>query len=511
MVFHRKNKISFTLAALAAAAISSSSMGGVGTTALAAEPVTGGTLRVIMTTPVDTLDPAMGRLGNDVQALYPAFDRLVNLDASMNTRPGLAESWEVLNSGLALRLHLRKGVKFQDGTPFNADAVKVNLDRAINIKGSAVAQYLTNVTSVVVVDDSTVDLILDAPNSALPAVLADPAGMMLSPATIKEEGLAQIVGTGPYRITEYVPNESVTYTRNPDYWGTPAKPDKIVMTFVTDNQTAANAIVAGDADVLVPADPTTVALLQRAEGVTVDIQPGVQLANCYLRITDGRTLSNPDVRKALQIAVDRPAMNEVMNRGLGFATVLPVPKGSLAWSDIPIPQYDPEGAKALLAKAGYPGGLTLEAVGIAIPSIQTYMTVMQAQLAKAGITLNVDLTPGGTSSSQYAQGKGDMRCAQWSGRPDPYLTYAALFPSGTSVQPEWSEPPELKDLIQATASASVLADRQAAFAKLNDFVTKEAYSLPLLVLPNIVAYGPKATGFLPTIYKPDFSTMSLAK
>jgi ABC-type transport system substrate-binding protein len=479
--------------------------------AAAAEAVAGGTLRVIMTTPVDTLDPFMGRLGNDVQALYPAFDRLINLDSNMDIKPGLAKSWEVLDAGLTLRLHLQDGVKFQDGTPFNAAAVKTNIDHAINVKGSAVAQYLTNVTSVDVVDDLTVDLKLNAPNSALPAVLADPAGMMISPASIDKTGVEQAIGTGPFRVTEYVPNESITYTKNPDYWGKQANPDKIVLTFVTDTQTAANAIVAGDADVLIPADPTTVALLQRAEGVTVDIQPGVQLANCYLRITDGRTLSDAKIRRALQMSIDRSAMNEVMNRGLGFPAVLPVPKGSLAWSDIPIPQYDPEDAKALLAEAGHPDGLTLDAVGIAIPSIRTYTTVMQAQMAKAGINVNFDLTPGGTSSSQYAQGKGDMRCAQWSGRPDPYLTYAALFPSGTSVQPEWSEPPELGELIQATASASELDERKAAFGKLNDLVTSEAYSLPMLVLPNIVAYGPGATGFVPTLYKPDFSTMSLAK
>ena len=151
-----------------------------GSPAGAQTPKPGGTLRAAMRAEVSTFDPHRGASGTDHMYLYPVFDTLVRFDEKLNAKPGLAESWETPDPK-TLVLKLRKGVKFHDGTPFNAEAVRFNLMRAQDKTISSMSSELVSVQDVEVVNELTVRLRLKAPDASLILAFADRAGMMISP------------------------------------------------------------------------------------------------------------------------------------------------------------------------------------------------------------------------------------------------------------------------------------------------------------------------------------------
>jgi ABC-type transport system substrate-binding protein len=155
--------------------------------AAAQAPRSGGTLRAALRAEVSTFDVHKGASGSDHMYLYPVFDTLVRFDDKMSPRPGLAESWETPDPK-TLVLKLRKGVKFHDGTPFNAEAVRFNLARAQDRQTSSMASELTSIEQVEVVDPHTVRLRLKAPDASLILAFADRAGMMISPTAVQKLG-----------------------------------------------------------------------------------------------------------------------------------------------------------------------------------------------------------------------------------------------------------------------------------------------------------------------------------
>lgn len=201
----------------------------------------GGTLTAALDTEPPTLDPHLSGSAVDRQVFQNLYDKLVDTNASLAVVPMLATSWTISPDAKTVTFKLQQGVTFQDGTPFNAEAVKYNFDRMeFDPKFPSVRRSeLGPMTGVTVVDPYTVQIALERPYSPLLYVLTDRAGMMVSPAAAQKEGLDYAqhpVGTGPFSFVERLPQDHITLRRNPTYWakGLPYL-DQIVYREITDD------------------------------------------------------------------------------------------------------------------------------------------------------------------------------------------------------------------------------------------------------------------------------------
>jgi peptide/nickel transport system substrate-binding protein len=311
---------------------------------------------------VSRFDPHRASSSTDNTLLFLTYDRLVHTDGEGRAVPGLATAWEALDGGRVLRLDLRPGVTFHDGTPFDAAAVKANIERAKTVTGSAVRAELASIASVDDTGPLQVRLNLSAPNAALPLILSDRAGSMVSPAAFDKPDLDQApVGAGMYRVMSYAPGSRVEYRPAPGYWDPGAvRVAGIDMLIYTDAVTRLNAVRTGEVDATV-LSPDQVPEAQSA-GVTVT--PGRTNNFYYLQPNRARPqFADVRVRRALWHAIDRRALVDGLARGFGELDAQPAPSWSFAHDptigDDPYP-YDPARAKQLLAEAGYPDGFGFE-------------------------------------------------------------------------------------------------------------------------------------------------------
>jgi peptide/nickel transport system substrate-binding protein len=371
----------------------------------------GGTLRIAMSAgniPFPNTPPNEGYegyrfVGNNV---YDGLTRL-NLDQSKELptpQPALAESWERSADDLTWTFHLRKGVTFTDGTPFNADAVIFQYDR-MKKKDSPFfdagpaargANQLRFFASWAKVDDSTITITTTQPYAWL---LYDLAHVYYpSPTAVKTHGVnyqQNAVGTGPFKIAKYVDGEVMELVRNPDYWRGPPKLDKIVLLPMPEPASRQAALQAGEADWAEVPSPDALDQL-KADGNQVFMNPqhpGAIMPRFNLFRPPFK--DNPDLRKAVNYALDREGIVKLLN-GVGVPATQYVYKGHPAAAPVKGYSYDPVKAKEYLAKAGYkPGELKIRFAHTTGGSGNMYPSVMtekfQADLRKIGI--EVELVP----------------------------------------------------------------------------------------------------------------------
>jgi peptide/nickel transport system substrate-binding protein len=224
---------------------------------------------------------------NTIRAVYNMYDGLLRFkDESTEVEPGLAESWEISSDGLEYTLHLRKGVKFHDGTDFNAEAVKFNLERQFdtthpyhNTGDFAYAGFTWgNVKTVTAVDDFTVKITLSSPLAPFISHLAMHPSFMVSPTAIKQYGRdisIHPVGTGPYKFASWTPGAEVVEEKNPDYWGTPAHIDKLIFRPIIEDQARLTELQAGGINFMVNIPPDDLGRLKSDPNLTVVEQTGM--------------------------------------------------------------------------------------------------------------------------------------------------------------------------------------------------------------------------------------------
>ena len=260
------------------------------------------------------MDPHKANISQDAVTLYPAYDRLVHLAPDGELIPGLAESWEFSDDVRTVTMHLREGVTFHDGAVFDAEAAKKNLDRAKTIEDSSVTSDVSTIESVDVVDEHTIRLNLNVANASILGVLADRAGIQVSPKAL-DEGVnldEEMVGAGPFRMVSHTPGASTTFERFESYWGEPARVKTLEIKVMPDAVSRLNALRSQEVD------GTTIGANQVAElegDESVNLQFNTELL--FYFITQNRTRAHQDdlrVRQAMVHALDREGICDTLMR-----------------------------------------------------------------------------------------------------------------------------------------------------------------------------------------------------
>lgn len=471
-------------------------------------------ITVALQTDFTTLDPydAIDVLSkNAVKAVY---EGLFTFDKDLKVVPALASSIEPSADGLTYTVHLRPGVKFSDGEPFNAQAVKVNIDRVLDPKQALSARGLfKKVKSVEVVDDLTVRFHLVEPFSAFPNYLATPSVAMMCPKLVadttnkKEVAAYQTCGTGPYMQVRYNPSQYFEVKKNPNYRvaGLP-KLDGILFRPTPEAATTTAMLSTGEADFAVQVSPEQVAALKGADKVEVKTVDSIVERQAYIN-TARKPFSDVRVRQALNYAVNKEALIKVVFRGYAVPATGVAPKQVEFSKQFGVWPYDPKKAKELLKEAGYPNGFETTLWSATTNSTdQRIMQFLQQQLAQVGVKATVQALESGARATLVQSVKGPenskMNMVIWgftsqTGEMDWVLRGQLYSQSWPPVYANFGfykneNVDKWIDGAVATTDAKVKADM---YAKAQEQIWHDAPWIFLYVAKNIYAQNKHLKGF----------------
>lgn len=432
------------------------------------------------------------------------YDRLTTLDENLQPVPMLATEWEFSEENKVVEIQLRDDVVFHDGTPFDADVVIANFDRALNIEGSTVAVNLAGLVSYEAVSPTEVRLEFDHARPDFMALLAGGIGAMMSPAIFDDASIdlqndAADAGSGPYLLEEWVPSERGVFTRAPgENWDTEAgKLARIEIEFVGDDRTRFSAIRAGETDAIYvqAANPNDIGEAQNLgqesgfEYVTSD----TGVLSALLLQPGAAPFDDIRVRQAITHAIDADAIVDGFMRGLCVRTDQLVPEGKaghISGFESPYP-YDLDEARRLLDEAGLGGGFDLDIHVIqGRPEIPQ---IMQEQLSPLGI--NVEVVPLASVEVLTAWAQGQVPAwfyqANVAGHPLTTLNNTIGTGVATSVRTDDA------DLLAALDAAATLTGDEAdeAYAELFQQVAEEAFWVPVCWLDAHYVVADDVVGF----------------
>lgn len=330
------------------------------------------------------------------QAVAKSFYQgLYGFDKSLKMVPVLADSHTVSKDGLVYTFKLKSGVKFHDGTPFNADAVKVNFDRVTNPENKLKRYTLyKNIAKTEAIDATTVRVTLKEPFSPFINTLAHPSGVMISPAALAKygsKGIAQNpVGTGPFKFVEWKSTDYLKVAKFDGYWkkGYP-KIDSITWRPVVDNNTRAAMMQTNEAHFAFPMPPEAVDTLSKKASLEVTKAPSI--IHRYISMnTTQKPFDNPKVREAINYAINKDALVKVAFSGYAIPAQGVLPQGVEYATKLGPWPYNPAKARELLKEAGYPNGFesTLWSA-YNYTTAQKVIQFVQQQLAQVGIKVQV--------------------------------------------------------------------------------------------------------------------------
>ncbi|QQP92180.1 ABC transporter substrate-binding protein [Skermanella sp. TT6] len=422
-----------------------------------------------------SLDPHAVTATNDFRILMNLYDGLVRFrSGTLEVEPALARSWKVSEDGRTYTFHLRDGVAFHDGTPFDAEAVKFNFDRMLDDRHPQhdtgpfpLAFFFSAVERTEAVDPLTVRFHLKEPYAPLLSNLAYPTGLLVSPAAVRAAGKEfgrQPVGTGAYRFAQWESNAKVVLERNADYWDGAPTLQAVIFRPLTDANTRLTELLAGGLDLMVEVPPDAVDLLRKAGGFTLYEQAGPHLWFLILNTREG-PFKDPRARQAVNLAIDKQALVDQVLQGTATVADGIVP-AAFEWAhDDTLEPYphDPDRARQLLREAGAENAeltfLVAEG-GSGMLAPIPMATAIQADLAKVGLKVNIQTYEWNTYLglvNQGLAGRADMAQMAWmTNDPDtlPFLTLRteALPESGGFNSGYYSNPEVDRLLVEARRS-----------------------------------------------------------
>jgi peptide/nickel transport system substrate-binding protein len=442
------------------------------------------------------------RSGQDMIAGSLVYETLVSFDKDGNIVPKLATSWERIDP-LTWKFYLRKGVKFHDGTPFTAEAVKFNIKRCTEGNG---AGYTGFIDEVEVVDDYTVLFHLKNEFGPVLNNLTNTIGAMMNPKFVKEQGenISQCAcGTGPFKLIEYNRGSGAVFVKNEDYWGKPAKLDRIEFRTIPEDSTRIIALKTGEVDIIIEPPPQELSGIKGDKNLSVYMSPKYRTLSVYFNMLDKNVggEENRAFREAIAYAINPQEIVDYVLEGLA----LPLDKGFFPESIIKgkqdpslIRKPDLEKAKQILKEAGIKPGRTVEFLctrGRYLRDTET-AEVIQSQLAKAGINAKVVVMEMGAYTSAASKHEQEMFLLAWGWvTGDPYqLFYQAHFSSsGWNWGGFYNE--EMDKLIEEGGVTMDWDKRMEIFNKAYKILYDNVAIVPILQYNNLYAMNKKVKGF----------------
>jgi peptide/nickel transport system substrate-binding protein len=439
------------------------------------------TLYVALEAEPPELDPNLSSAYVDRQVMASLYDKLVDIDENGEIVPMLAKSYDVSDDGKVYTFHLRDGIKFHDGTEFNAEAAKYNLER-YQEEDSVRSTEVEPIESVEAVDEYTVRVTLSEPFAPFLAVLTDRAGIMASPKAIEENNgriSKDPVGTGPFKFVERVRGDHITVEKNPDYWreGLP-KIDKIEYRGIDDENVQYQNLQSGELDIIDSIPLVEFKELQESGDYNVSIEPGLGYQGVFLNVTQP-PFDNKQLRQAVYRLVDRDAIVKAVLRGVGGeAGNSPFSEQSWAYSEESdsYPERSVEEAKALLEEAGKPDGFSFTLKTDPSPINQQIGQVIQNNLKPAGIDVKLEQEEFGTLLDDSTNGNFQALFLGWSGRIDPDLNIYDFTVTNGDFNDSGYSNPEVDKLLN---EARITSDRDRR---------KELYGQVMEILHEDVPY-----------------------
>ncbi|MER5443021.1 ABC transporter substrate-binding protein [Streptomyces sp. NPDC002790] len=494
-----------TAGATAAALVLTACGGGSGSTGTSTDE-----LDIATMTAAQSLDPK-DAIGGALPYFQAVYDTLIKRDPNGALRPMLATKWSYDDSRTKLSLTLRKGVKFSDGTVFDAQAVKANLEH-FKKGGGGGAKYLSALKSVDVQGASQVTLHLNSPDPALLFYLSDAAGLMASPAKIDAGSLTTTpVGTGPYTLDKgkTAVGNKYTFARKPGYWGTKA-PFKALTISVFDNETAiVNGLKTGQIDSAVVQDANQQSSVLsdsrlKKTAFSFDFQ-GLLLFDRGGVHTPA--LKRTEARQAINYALDRATMVDKIRQGRGEVTEQIFGRQTEAYDkklDSAYP-HDPAKARKLLAKAGYPDGFTLKLPRVSAIVSDALASSISADLKAVGIKVVWDQLDGNTAVQKIYKDRAYSAMVMNIGQsPIDWVTAQDLVTPGAFNMYGSSDPTVKRLLGQLKTTTGPKA--AGAARQLNEHLVAEGWFAPFyrmtfqLVSTRNVRVTPQSGMGVPSIY-----------
>ncbi len=443
-----------------------------------------------------SLDPHATTALNDFRILVNVYDGLVRFsDGTLQVEPSLAESWTISEDGLVYTFQLRKGIRFHDGVPFNAEAVKFNFDRMLkedhphhDTGPFPLAFFFSAIKETKVLDEYTVRLILDKPYAPLLSNMAYPTGLMVSPAAVKQYGKEygrHPSGTGPFRFKNWESNRRVVVEQNPDYWNGPPKLKAVVFRPITDGNTRVTEMLSGGIDMMVEVPTDNLPLFRSAPDIQVYEQAGPHLWFLILNCRE-TPFKDKRMRQAVNYAINKEALVENVLQGTAEVAAGPVPE-AFAWAyneDLSPYPYDPEKARELIREAGYESlELTFYVAqggsGMLEPVLMG--TAIQADLAKVGLNTKIESYEWNTYLNKVnpgLEGKAQMAEMAWMTNDPDTLPFLALrteaWPENGGFNSGYYSSPEVDQLLEKARITTDQEERAALYREMQKIVHEDA-------------------------------------
>ena len=441
------------------------------------------------------LDPAAVTAVNDFRILMNVYDGLVRYkDGKLEVEPSLATGWDISEDGTEYTFTLREGVKFHDGSDFNAEAVKFNFDRMLkedhpfyDTGPFPLSFFFSAVESVEAVDARTVRFKLNAPYAPFLSNLAYPTGLIVSPAAVEKFGKEfgrNPSGTGPFKFVEWNSNERVVVEKNPDYWDGEASLQAVVFRPITDANTRTAEMLAGGIDLMVEVPPVALSRFE-GDGFRIVEQAGPHLWFLILNAKEG-PFASKKARQAANYAINKTALVNDVLEGTAEVAAGPTPP-AFAWaydeSLEPYP-YDPEKARTLLKEAGAEGAeltfyVTEGGSGMLDPVAMG--TAIQADLQAVGLKVNIETYEWNSFLGKVnpgLEGKADMAEMAWMTNDPDTLPYLALrtgaFPSEGGFNSGYYSNPEVDRLLEKARISTDQDERAELYKQMQRIVQDDA-------------------------------------
>ena len=467
----------------------------------------GGTLIVATTNDTPDLDIQKYLSSSQHNALLPLFNGLFEKDWTADEDfppivPGLATEWSVSEDGKIYTFKLREGVKFHDGTPFNAEAANFNFQRMTNKDhpyydpqvGSTALGVLKGLKGSKVVDEYTLEIELSEPNTGFVEAIASlPNYYIMSPAAFEKYGKDAIgqhaVGTGPFKLVEWVRGQRTVMARNDDYWGKKPTVEEMVYRPILEPAARAAALKAGEVQIAWDLPVDQVESFKADPNFSVYLRgiPATKVIECWQA---SGPFSDIKVRKAVNMAIDRQTLADVILKGTAVPATQLYGIGSASYDKtLPVfEKYDPEAAKTLLAETKYPDGFSFFIITSpenepVAGALQSYEFV-QANLAEIGVTMDIRVRDNAVMGETYMRPKADDECVTFDrGYDTDFILDMGYYGKGcvpNGMNDQCYKNPEVDALMEKAYTASSIDEWRSLHQQAQKLIVADSGSIPLV-------------------------------